>query len=69
MAEQSQLNVRVPKAFLERLDNWRRSQDDLPNRPEAIRRLVDLALNKGATGTRAVQRPTATQRRGRSRKP
>jgi hypothetical protein len=26
------------------LDDWRRKQDDLPNRPEAMRRLVDLGL-------------------------
>jgi hypothetical protein len=26
------------------LDDWRRAQDDLPGRPEAIRRLVDLGL-------------------------
>jgi hypothetical protein len=26
------------------LDDWRRKQDDLPGRPEAIRRLVELGL-------------------------
>jgi hypothetical protein len=25
-------------------DEWRRKQDDLPGRPEAIRRLVELGL-------------------------
>ena len=29
---------------LKSLDDWRRKQDDLPGRPEAIRRLVDLGL-------------------------
>jgi hypothetical protein len=29
---------------LEVIDNWRRKQDDLPGRPEAIRRLVELGL-------------------------
>jgi len=26
------------------IDDWRRKQDDLPGRPEAIRRLVEIAL-------------------------
>jgi hypothetical protein len=26
------------------LDDWRRKQEDLPGRPEAIRRLVELGL-------------------------
>ena len=26
------------------LDDWRRKQDDLPGRPEAIRRLCELGL-------------------------
>jgi len=26
------------------IDDWRRKQADLPNRPEAIRRLVELGL-------------------------
>jgi hypothetical protein len=28
----------------QQLDDWRRRQDDLPGRPEAIRRLVELGL-------------------------
>ena len=38
--------MRVPAEWLERIDGWRRTQDDLPSRAEAIRRLVDLALRK-----------------------
>ncbi|WP_426418178.1 hypothetical protein [Bradyrhizobium genosp. A] len=30
---------------LRSLDDWRREQDDLPGRPEAIRRLVEQALD------------------------
>jgi hypothetical protein len=26
------------------IDDWRRKQDDLPGRPEAIRRLVEIGL-------------------------
>jgi hypothetical protein len=29
---------------LKSLDDWRRKQEDLPGRPEAIRRLVELGL-------------------------
>jgi hypothetical protein len=29
---------------LQTIDDWRRKQDDLPGRPEAIRRLVELGL-------------------------
>jgi hypothetical protein len=29
---------------LSELDDWRRKQDDLPGRPEAIRRLCGLGL-------------------------
>lgn len=40
------VNVRFPVIALQQLDNWRRQQDDLPGRPEAIRRLVERALEK-----------------------
>jgi hypothetical protein len=36
--------VRLQAAPLDRVDNWRRHQADLPGRPEAIRRLVELGL-------------------------
>ena len=38
------LNMRVPPDFYKLVDEWRRQQPDLPNRSEAIRRLVDLGL-------------------------
>lgn len=36
--------VRVQPEMAKQLDDWRRKQDDLPGRPEAIRRLVELGL-------------------------
>jgi len=33
---------------LRSLDDWRRDQEDLPGRPEAIRRLVELGLKARA---------------------
>ena len=35
--------MRVSEEFLRTVDDWRRSQVDLPSRAEAIRRLVELA--------------------------
>jgi len=39
-----QFNLRIPPEFLKAVDNWRRKQEDLPGRSEAIRRLVELGL-------------------------
>jgi hypothetical protein len=37
------------------IDEWRRSQSDLPNRSEAIRRLVQMGLKaKGRPSTKTV---------------
>lgn len=38
------VGVRVQPEMARELDDWRRKQDDLPGRPEAIRRLVELGL-------------------------
>jgi hypothetical protein len=38
--------VRCRRALLKQLDDWRRQQDDIPSRPEAIRRLIAQALKK-----------------------
>jgi metal-responsive CopG/Arc/MetJ family transcriptional regulator len=40
------VGVRLQPEPLARLDAWRREQDDLPNRSEAIRRLVEKALGR-----------------------
>ena len=36
--------MRLSNEFLERLDEWRRKQPDLPSRAEAIRRLTTAML-------------------------
>ena len=38
------VGVRLQTEQLNALDDWRRKQDDLPSRPEGIRRLVDKGL-------------------------
>ena len=44
MTEYPQIGVRVDTELLKLIDEWRRNQDDVPTRPEAIRRLVELGL-------------------------
>lgn len=40
------VNVRLQPPLLKQLDDWRRMQDDLPNRSEAVRRLLGAALER-----------------------
>jgi hypothetical protein len=37
--------MRVSESFLRMVDDWRRGQIDIPSRAEAIRRMVELAIN------------------------
>jgi hypothetical protein len=37
------------REMLATIDKWRRRQPDLPDRSEAIRRLIELGLKKRAT--------------------
>ena len=41
--------VRLQTGPLADIDNWRREQQDLPSRSEAIRHLVELGLRRGKT--------------------
>jgi hypothetical protein len=45
--------MRIDPAWMKRVDEWRRRQDDLPTRAEAIRRLVDLGLTVKTKGARS----------------
>lgn len=40
--------MRLGQSVLEELDSWRSTQDDLPSRSEAVRRLVEAGLGKTA---------------------
>jgi metal-responsive CopG/Arc/MetJ family transcriptional regulator len=40
------VGVRLQDHLLITLDNYRREQPDLPNRPEAIRRILEAFLKK-----------------------
>jgi hypothetical protein len=39
-----QIGTRWPPEIVRLVDEWRREEPDLPGRPEAIRRLVELGL-------------------------
>lgn len=43
-AANQQFSMRVSPEFVSRIDDWRRKQDDLPPRAEAVRRLVVAGL-------------------------
>jgi hypothetical protein len=51
------LQMRVSPEFLAKLDAWRRSQNDLPGRSEAVRRLVEKGLAADQLETGASERP------------
>ena len=57
------VGVRVQPDMAKALDDWRRKQDDLPGRPETIRRLVELGLKVKTPARPAVSKPA---RKGRA---
>jgi rRNA maturation endonuclease Nob1 len=46
------LNIVAPESWVQRVDDWRRKQADLPNLSEAIRRLVEAGLDAERKGRR-----------------
>lgn len=38
------VNVRLSRSLIERLDDRRRQEKDLPTRPEMVRRILEAAL-------------------------
>jgi hypothetical protein len=47
------VQTRLKAPLLSAIDDWRRQQSDLPNRPTAIRRLVERALSESEKSTQA----------------
>jgi hypothetical protein len=41
-AHTARLEIRTSPHLLKIIDDWRRRQEDLPNRSEAVRRLVEI---------------------------
>src|SRR6266576_2060707 len=62
----SRFEIRLAPELEDRIDEWRRSQPDLPTRAEAARRLIEAGL--GAIGTRGGPRPGGSTA-GSARKP
>lgn len=55
------VGTRFQATLLEAIDSWRKDQTDLPTRPEAVRRLVELGMTSGippsnGSSTRRVKR-------------
>jgi metal-responsive CopG/Arc/MetJ family transcriptional regulator len=44
MAEMNRFEMLAPRAWLDRVDAWRVKQPGIPSRGEAVRRLVERAL-------------------------
>lgn len=47
------VNVRIDRDMLSAIDDWRRSQSDLPTRPEAVRRMLNRLLKRATEPTAA----------------
>lgn len=48
--ETRRLNMVAPVSWLQKIDDWRRRQPDLPNVSEAICRLVEIGLDASGKG-------------------
>lgn len=44
------LNMVAPASWVNKIDDWRRNQPDLPSLSEAVRRLVDAGLEATKKG-------------------
>jgi hypothetical protein len=64
------VQVRMPPAELASLDDWIAHQDNAPTRPEAIRRLVERAIDADSSarlGKKSVRKTTQTSGPGGKR--
>ncbi len=57
-----QVMDRVQPEVAKLLDSWRRKQEDLQGRPEAIRRLVEIGLTVGATASPSRSKAAPAER-------
>jgi hypothetical protein len=49
VANDQTFQMRISRELIERVDQWRRAQKDIPSRAAAIRRLVEAALTHEKT--------------------
>ena len=52
-----QFQMRVSDEFIAKIDEWRRTQPDIPGRTEAIRRLVEIGLEADKKPKSKGQKP------------
>jgi hypothetical protein len=57
--ETERFEMRAPKDWLAKLDDWRREQPVIPSRSAAIRRLVDVGLQTADKPPVRGQKPAA----------
>jgi hypothetical protein len=73
----TRFEMKTPEALLARVDDWRRQQPDLPNRSEAIRRLIEAGLSVagksgpsgGSGGKGKTETPPKSPSRAKTRPP
>jgi hypothetical protein len=55
--EMGRLELRAPNHVIERIDNWRLEQPGTPSRSQAIRYLIDIALDTEDAKTTRKTKP------------
>lgn len=54
------VGTRFQASLLEAIDSWRKAQDDLPTRPEAVRRLVEIGMTLKRVGLQSQRNAKST---------
>jgi Arc/MetJ-type ribon-helix-helix transcriptional regulator len=49
------VSIRLPLSWIDQIDDWRRKQKDLPTRPEAVRRMIELILDNHGKSKQAAR--------------
>jgi metal-responsive CopG/Arc/MetJ family transcriptional regulator len=55
----NRFELKLPPSLLQAIDAWRRQQEDLPNRSEAIRRLLAIGLRTNSSLKPTILRKTS----------
>lgn len=53
------VGTRFQANLLEAIDNWRKEQIDLPTRPEAVRRLIELGMGHSINTSKGLSTRSA----------
>jgi hypothetical protein len=55
------VQVRLKKRLFDAIETWRRKQETIPSRPEAIRRLLCRSLVESGPKRKSTKRPTESE--------